>query len=98
MDRLASDPRGLSACCGIAGAIALRTARSRPLFPIFSLTIGDLFHPPTSYGGTMAKGDQRSSKMDKKPKKDTAPPKPITSDRPSPPVTAVMPRGKLKNK
>jgi hypothetical protein len=46
----------------------------------------------------MAKGDQRSNKMVKKPKKDTAPPKPVTSDRPTPPVTAVIPRGKPKTK
>ncbi|MBP6405252.1 MAG: hypothetical protein LCH79_15135 [Proteobacteria bacterium] len=46
----------------------------------------------------MAKGDQRSNKMVKKPKKDTSPPKPGTSDRPTPPVTTVLPRGKLKNK
>jgi hypothetical protein len=46
----------------------------------------------------MAKGQQRSNKMVKKPKKDTSPPKESTSDRPTPPVTAVIPRGKLKNK
>lgn len=48
----------------------------------------------------MAKGDQRSNKMVKKPKKDTSPPKPATppSDRPTPPVTAVIPRGKVKPK
>lgn len=46
----------------------------------------------------MAKGDQRSNKMVKKPKKDTSPPKEGTSDRPMPPMTAVIPRGKLKNK
>ena len=47
----------------------------------------------------MAKGDQHSNKMTKKPKKDNSPPKPpASSDRPTPPVTAVMPRGKLKNK
>jgi len=47
----------------------------------------------------MAKGDQRNEKMAKKPKKDTSPPKtPGTSDRPTAPMTAVMPRGKLKNK
>ena len=47
----------------------------------------------------MAKGDQRSEKMAKKPKKDTSPPKvPFASDRPTAPMTAVMPRGKLKNK
>lgn len=46
----------------------------------------------------MAKGDQKSNKMTKKPKKDTSPPKQQSSDRPMPPVTAVLPRGKLKNK
>jgi hypothetical protein len=48
----------------------------------------------------MAKGDQRSNKMVKKPKKDTSPPKEssFTSDRPTPPVTTVVPKGKLKNK
>ncbi len=43
----------------------------------------------------MPKGEQRSNKMVKKPKKDTAPPKPGTSDRPVPPTTTVIPRGKL---
>jgi hypothetical protein len=46
----------------------------------------------------MAKGDQRSNKMAKKPKKDTSPPKQGTSDRPTPPVTSVIARGKEKNK
>ncbi|MEK0432681.1 MAG: hypothetical protein RL700_888 [Pseudomonadota bacterium] len=47
----------------------------------------------------MAKGEQRSNKMTKKPKKDTSPPKVIVpGDRPSAPVTFVAPRGKLKNK
>jgi hypothetical protein len=46
----------------------------------------------------MAKGDQRTNKMAKKPKKDNTPPKEISSDRPMPPVTSVLPRGKLKNK
>ncbi|WP_194793004.1 hypothetical protein [Caenimonas koreensis] len=46
----------------------------------------------------MAKGDQRNEKMVKKPKKDTSPPKNGASDRPMPPVTVVVPRGKLKNK
>ena len=46
----------------------------------------------------MAKGDQRSNKMTKKPKKDTSPPKTGVSDRPTPPVTAILPRGKEKNK
>ncbi len=44
----------------------------------------------------MAKGEQRSNKMAKKPKKDTSPPKQIGSDRPSPPMTAVIPKGKPK--
>lgn len=47
----------------------------------------------------MAKGEQRKEKMTKKPKKDTSPPKTGSpSDRPMAPVTAVMPRGKDKNK
>jgi hypothetical protein len=47
----------------------------------------------------MAKGEQRSNKMSKKPKKDTSPPKVIVpGDRPVPPTTLVAPRGKLKNK
>jgi hypothetical protein len=46
----------------------------------------------------MAKGDQKSNKMAKKPKKDTSPPKEGTSDRPTPPMTTVPLRGKLKNK
>jgi len=46
----------------------------------------------------MSKGDQRSNKMAKKPKKDTSPPKESTSDRPTPPMTAVIPRGKDKDK
>ena len=46
----------------------------------------------------MAKGDQRNEKMAKKPKKDTSEPKTTGSDRPMPPMTAVSPRGKLKNK
>lgn len=51
----------------------------------------------------MAKGDQRSNKMTKKPKKDTSLPPALAgagsgSSRPTPPTTAVMPKGKLKNK
>lgn len=43
--------------------------------------------------------EQRNEKMSKKPKKDTSAPKgPATSDRPTPPMTSVMPRGKEKNK
>lgn len=46
----------------------------------------------------MPKGEQRSNKMVKKPKKDNSVPKESTSDRPIPPTTTVMPKGKLKNK
>lgn len=48
----------------------------------------------------MANRSQTSNKMVKKPKKDSAPLKDSssTSDRPMPPVTTVMPKGKLKNK
>ena len=46
----------------------------------------------------MAKGDQHKEKMVKKPKKDNSEPKPGSSDRPTPPVTAVIPRGKIKTK
>ena len=50
-------------------------------------------------GGYMAKGDQRSNKMVKKPKKDSSAAPIISgSDRPAPPVTSVIPKGKLKNK
>jgi hypothetical protein len=44
--------------------------------------------------------EQRSEKMSKKPKKDAGggkAPAPA-SDRPTPPMTAVIPRGKDKNK
>lgn len=44
----------------------------------------------------MPKGEQRSNKMAKKPKKDNSPPREGTSDRPMPPTTTVMPKGKLK--
>jgi len=46
----------------------------------------------------MAKGEQRSNKMVKKPKKDTSAPKTHTSDRPMAPTTYVAPRGKEKDK
>ena len=46
----------------------------------------------------MPKGEQRSNKMSKKPKKDMTPPKEGTSTRPTPPMTTVLPKGKLKNK
>ena len=48
----------------------------------------------------MAKGQQKTNKEAKKPKKDSgAPPKPITGEPVRAVVTtAVIPRGKLKNK
>ena len=51
----------------------------------------------------MAKGDQRSNKMIKKPKKDTSAPSvpsggSVPSERLIAPTTLVMPKGKLKNK
>ncbi|MGJ7491626.1 hypothetical protein [Variovorax sp. ZT4R33] len=48
----------------------------------------------------MAKGQQRANKEAKKPKKDTSPPKPVSTNlEPVRTVTtAVIPRGKLKNK
>lgn len=49
----------------------------------------------------MAKGQQKSNKEAKKPKKDTSPPKPVSgSGEAVRPIvtTAVIPRGKIKNK
>lgn len=50
----------------------------------------------------MPKGEQRNDKANKKPKKDTGSSKDLSSSsvstRPVAPVTAVMPKGKLKNK
>jgi hypothetical protein len=49
----------------------------------------------------MAKSQQRSNKESKKPKKDTSPPKPPSAGGIEPVrtiTTAVIPRGKLKNK
>lgn len=46
----------------------------------------------------MAKGQQNSNKMVKKPKKDTSPPKAVSPDAVRPTITTVVPvRGKLKN-
>jgi hypothetical protein len=47
----------------------------------------------------MAKGQQKSNKETKKVKKDTSPVK-LGGAEPTraPPITAVIPRGKLKNK
>ena len=43
--------------------------------------------------------EQRNEKMSKKPKKDTSLPKgSVPSDRPSPPMTSIIPRGKDKDK
>lgn len=46
----------------------------------------------------MPKGEQKSNKLAKKPKKDTSLPKESssTSDRPMPPMTTVLPKGKMK--
>lgn len=45
----------------------------------------------------MAKGQQKSSKETKKPKKDMSPPKPVSPDAVRPTITTVVPvRGKLK--
>lgn len=45
----------------------------------------------------MAKGEQKTNKESKKPKKDTSPPKPISNDAVRPTITTVVPvRGKLK--
>jgi len=47
----------------------------------------------------MAKGQQNSGKMVKKPKKDTAPPKTISPDAVRPTVVTQVPlKGKMKNK
>ena len=47
----------------------------------------------------MAKGQLHNNKMAKRPKKDASLPKESGgSDRPMPPVTTVIPRGKDKNK
>ncbi len=50
----------------------------------------------------MAKGQQKSNKEAKKPKKDTSPPKPTTGGAVDPVratvTTAIIPRGKLKTK
>ncbi|MFM1949020.1 MAG: hypothetical protein RL706_1041 [Pseudomonadota bacterium] len=44
----------------------------------------------------MAKGQQKTNKESKKPKKDTSPPKTISGDneRPVQKITAIIPRGK----
>jgi hypothetical protein len=53
---------------------------------------------PLKQENNMAKGQQNNNKMVKKPKKDTAPPKPVSPDAVRPTITTVVPvRGKLKN-
>jgi hypothetical protein len=47
----------------------------------------------------MAKGQQKTNKETKKVKKDTSPAKQMSAEPTrAPPITAVMPKGKLKNK
>jgi len=59
------------------------------------LTIS-FFYPQEN---AMAKGQQNSGKMVKKPKKDTSPPKSVSPDAVRPTVVTQVPlRGKLKNK
>ena len=58
-----------------------------------------LSQPFTTPEFTMAKGQQKTNKETKKPKKDTSPPKPISGEPMRAAVTtAVIPRGKIKNK
>ena len=53
--------------------------------------------PATNQETTVAKGQQKSNKETKKPKKDTTPPKPVSPDAVRPTITTVVPvRGKLK--
>jgi hypothetical protein len=59
---------------------------------------GTSFDPPQLLEDFMAKGIQSSNKMTKKPKKDAPVGKTAGSDRPVAPMTAVAPKGKLKNK
>ena len=45
----------------------------------------------------MAKGQQKSNKETKKPRKDTSPPKPVSPEAVRPTITTVVPvRGKVK--
>lgn len=61
-----------------------------------------LIHSPIRTESTAMAHEQRREKMTKKPKKDTSPPKALPSSgdntRPTPGVTAVIPRGKEKKK
>jgi hypothetical protein len=54
-------------------------------------------HEREAKGKIMPKGQQRSNKESRKPKKDTAPPKPVSPDAVRPTITTVVPvRGKVK--
>jgi hypothetical protein len=53
----------------------------------------------TIEGATMAKGQQKTNKESKKPKKDTSPPKVLTGEPVRATITTtVIPRGKDKDK
>lgn len=81
---------------GLTGESAVQLARY--LLGIFSPAVYDC-HTSQTGEITMAKSDQKSNKMAKKPKKDVSPPKPGgPSDRPMPPQTTVLPKGKEKYK
>ena len=69
--------------------------------PALILCLGPNFPAPTrstfNQETVMAKGQQKSSKEAKKPKKDTSPPKSVSPDAVRPTITTVVPvRGKLK--
>lgn len=68
---------------------------------IVAAPLNCLLYPSYQLEKTMAKSQQRSTKEAKKPKKDTSPPKPVSPGGIEPVrtvTTAVIPRGKLKNK
>ena len=75
----------------------LAFSQSTPLCRSYALEIGATT-PHKEHD--MPKGEQRSNKMVKKPKKDTSPTKESTSPstRPVAPMTSVIPKGKLKDK
>ena len=68
-----------------------RLARPRNALPFRPTIPSNLPEPAMSK-------EQRATKNTKKPKKDAVPPKAAGSDRPTPPVTSVMPKGKLAKK
>ena len=68
---------------------------------IVAAPLNCLLYPSYQLEKYMAKSQQRSTKEAKKPKKDTTPPKPVGTGGIEPVrtiTTAVIPRGKLKNK